>query len=193
MPATYDVSDAAYSKILMHAAKFPSRPVCGVLLGNDTDGKVQILDSLPLFHNYPLAPALEASMMIVEQYTKESKTRIVGCYWANELEGDTSIHRTAKKLGEQIGRECKNACIVVLDNRRIGEGVKDALKVYIADRSRGAGAAVTSVTGPAAMRNKKLLSVAQAIVDFDDHLANKKLDFLRQDLASFEKLAASKK
>jgi hypothetical protein len=68
------VARDAYSKLLLHACKHPSRPVMGVLLGNKakgdekssfSDALVPVVEAVPLFHSYALAPMMEMSMMQV--------------------------------------------------------------------------------------------------------------------------------
>jgi hypothetical protein len=67
--ASYDVTAIATSKILIHAAKFPSVAVNGILLGRKTAkgesdaGPVSILDAVPLFHtNLNLTPMLDVAL-----------------------------------------------------------------------------------------------------------------------------------
>ena len=60
----------AYSKLLLHACKHPARPVLGVLLGrkgktDEKDALAHVVEAVPLFHSYVLAPMLEMSMMQV--------------------------------------------------------------------------------------------------------------------------------
>lgn len=74
------VAGEAYAKMAMHAGKYPHHPVCGVLLGADatsrkqkTNGSspssssssIRIVDYVPFFHGAPLAPMLEAAMLLV--------------------------------------------------------------------------------------------------------------------------------
>jgi hypothetical protein len=64
----------AYAIMMLHASKYPSRPVTGILLGNKTHeaqmGKNQktgtfsydIVKAVPLSHHYLLAPMMEIAM-----------------------------------------------------------------------------------------------------------------------------------
>jgi hypothetical protein len=61
----YPVAAGAYEKILMHALKYPRRPVCGLVLGKEVGKSATIEDSIPLFHNYPMSSMLELAMMQV--------------------------------------------------------------------------------------------------------------------------------
>lgn len=54
------ISATAYLKVILHACRYPSRSILGVLLGSVAkDGSVEVSDAIPAFHSNPLAPALE--------------------------------------------------------------------------------------------------------------------------------------
>ena len=74
----YIVQQGAALKILLHAAKFPSAAVNGVLLGTvsapqgdsaadaPSSGAVTVVDAIPLFHSFlALAPMLETALVQV--------------------------------------------------------------------------------------------------------------------------------
>jgi hypothetical protein len=56
------VTSLAYLKMVLHAVRYPARPVMGVLLGS-ASGVCQ--NCVPTFHSNPLAPALEISFLMV--------------------------------------------------------------------------------------------------------------------------------
>lgn len=61
----YHISAKAYTKMLLHAAKYPHKAVNGVLLGEDCsqDSEVYAHDAIPLFHQcLGLAPMLEVAL-----------------------------------------------------------------------------------------------------------------------------------
>jgi hypothetical protein len=60
-----NINRLAYCKIVMHAVKYPSKPVMGVLVGKTTDGKPSAVDAIPLVHSYSLAPMMELAMLQV--------------------------------------------------------------------------------------------------------------------------------
>ena len=64
MPTTLERD--AYCVLFMHACKFPSRTVNGLLLGSASGDAVTVRKALPLFHGpLGLAPMLEAALMLV--------------------------------------------------------------------------------------------------------------------------------
>ena len=57
----------AYCTLFMHACKFPSRTVNGLLLGSALGDALTVRKALPLFHGpLGLAPMLEAALMLVQ-------------------------------------------------------------------------------------------------------------------------------
>lgn len=65
----YDMSQNAYIKLVLHALKHKSSAVNGVLIGRSTDDVVEIVDSVPLFHNHlGVLPPLEISLIMVRLF-----------------------------------------------------------------------------------------------------------------------------
>lgn len=62
----YSITEEAILTILLHAAKYPSRTICGVLLGPDPGKQskaVSISKAVPLFHlSLLLAPCVETAL-----------------------------------------------------------------------------------------------------------------------------------
>jgi len=60
----YTASEEALLTILLHAAKFPSCTVNGLLLGKGAGSDAQITHSIPLFHtvSLTLAPCVETAL-----------------------------------------------------------------------------------------------------------------------------------
>ena len=58
------ISSRAYSKILLHASKYPHKAVCGVVIAHEnSDNKIEVLDAVPLFHlSLGLAPMMEVAL-----------------------------------------------------------------------------------------------------------------------------------
>lgn len=61
--SSYVLSEEAYLTVLLHAAKYPSCTVCGVLLGQSGAGRVTVDTAVPLFHlSMLLAPCVETAL-----------------------------------------------------------------------------------------------------------------------------------
>ena len=68
MAYSCELSKLAYSKIILHAFKYPHTAINGVLLANEGSNRqsVKYVDAIPLFHhNLGLAPMLEVALMQV--------------------------------------------------------------------------------------------------------------------------------
>lgn len=65
----YSVSDRAYTLPLLHAARYPSSEVCGVLLAESSSADRETIDitkAVPLFHHWTtMSPMLEVALQQV--------------------------------------------------------------------------------------------------------------------------------
>jgi len=64
------IEEKAYAKLILHGAKYSSKPICGVFIGKINGDQITIIDSLPLFHSHVLAPLLEASFLQVTKFVE---------------------------------------------------------------------------------------------------------------------------
>jgi hypothetical protein len=63
MVSAYDLTEDSYLTILLHAAKYPSCTVCGVLLGKVSGKACTVTAAVPLFHlSMLLAPCVETAL-----------------------------------------------------------------------------------------------------------------------------------
>ncbi|KAI9284424.1 hypothetical protein BC943DRAFT_325626 [Umbelopsis sp. AD052] len=117
----YTVNERAYALPLLHAAKFPSSEVCGVLLAEASDSEtVNITQAVPLFHHWTtLTPMLEVALQQVDLYATKKKLEIVGWYVANENNTDRSLNEHTIKTIDKISRQNNNAVVFLIDNDNI--------------------------------------------------------------------------
>lgn len=60
---SFVLTEEAYLTVLLHAAKYPSCTVCGVLLGQSAGGQVTVQAALPLFHlSMFFAPCVDTAL-----------------------------------------------------------------------------------------------------------------------------------
>jgi hypothetical protein len=77
-PSAYVLTEEAYLTVLLHAAKYPSCTVCGVLLGQSTAGGVTVNTAVPLFHlSMLLAPCVETALSQVRASASGSEIGVV--------------------------------------------------------------------------------------------------------------------
>ncbi|KAL6066173.1 ER membrane protein complex subunit 8 [Balamuthia mandrillaris] len=101
----YSIRPLAYSKLLLHSAKYPHQAVNGVLVGTTESTKgdnAVIEDYIPLFHGHTLAPLLEVAMHLIEEYCAKQGQEILGYFHANELAADTEFGALAQKIADRL-------------------------------------------------------------------------------------------
>lgn len=101
-----EISTLAYSKIVLHALKYPQYSVRGVLLGynlnksNNFDQSdktisnnftVRVVDAIPAIHNNLVASNIETLFIHLDVYCEEENLKIVGLYFANQLLHDSAF------------------------------------------------------------------------------------------------------
>ncbi|XP_038974571.1 ER membrane protein complex subunit 8/9 homolog [Phoenix dactylifera] len=196
----YEVAQAAYIKVVLHALKHRASPVGGLLVGRlpeDNASTVQIADAIPLTHSQiGLLPSLELALIQVEEHFGAEGFSVVGYYHANERYDDAELGNAAKKIGDHIFRYFPRAALLMLDNKRLegllkGKGRDLVVQLYTRDSSKSwhqagsDGSSQMTIKEPSA--NVLLLDYIssekwQDIVDFDDHLDDISKDWLNPDL-----------
>ncbi|KAL2913871.1 hypothetical protein HK105_206605 [Polyrhizophydium stewartii] len=131
---TFEVSTAAYAKLVLHAAKYPTEPIYGVLLAEagasaTAGGKQRIVDAVPLFHSHwILTPSLQlgmeqASCRAIEIYAKQAGLKIAGAYAANELETNRGVEPAVGAAAAQIDTHTGgHALLLVFDPIQFKKG-----------------------------------------------------------------------
>ncbi|KAJ6949815.1 ER membrane protein complex subunit 8/9 [Populus alba x Populus x berolinensis] len=203
----YEISQNAYIKLVLHSLKHKTSAVNGVFVGSSCDDVVQIIDSVPLFHNHlGLLPPLEISLIMIEEYYSAQGLGIVGYFHANERSDDVELGNVAKNIGDHIYRYFPQAAILLLDNKKLEALPKgkdrlpvmqicNKLLVYVFTDLRDAsknwklagsdGGCRLTTKEPAA--NAVLLDYISSkkwedVVDFDDHLDDITKDWLNPEL-----------
>jgi len=144
------LSKEAFVKMVMHAYKYPERAIVGVLLcsastpSNTTldqkEGKKKerhtlvLTDTLPLFHNPPLAPLLEVALLQADEHCRLTGRTLCGVYFANEMLTDSALNTIAIRIATKIKNFFPQAFIVQLDNAKLSSfTVKSMFRTYRAE------------------------------------------------------------
>ncbi|KAI4520334.1 UPF0172-domain-containing protein [Schizophyllum commune Loenen D] len=192
----YTFSDDAYLKLFFHCAKYPHRVVNGVLLGNEVGDEVQITDAVPLLHHWThLSPMMEIGLDLAATHAASVGLKLVGYYQACERLDDTNLTPVGEKVARRIRDSFANAAAFVIDGEQIGTG-SAALIPYtfntstsswtrnssstVAPFTEGSTYRLTSLDIP--LRAVKLVRQEQRekkFGDFDDHLEDVTIDWLR--------------
>ncbi|EJD41858.1 UPF0172-domain-containing protein, partial [Auricularia subglabra TFB-10046 SS5] len=185
--ASYTLSHQAYLKVVFHAAQHPHKPVNGVLLGQGSGGRVEIVDTVPLLHHWTsLSPSMEIGLDLAYGHAEAAGLNIVGYYQATDRTDDTALAPVGERVASRIKERFPSAVALVIDGEALGSG-SIALVPYSqagAGWKRDAWAAPRfTLASPASPgRTLELIrdnGLHRALADFDDHLEDVALDWLR--------------
>ncbi|KAK9813344.1 hypothetical protein WJX73_001519 [Symbiochloris irregularis] len=191
MPSTeaaYTLQENAALKILLHAAKYPSAAVNGVLLGTVAQSEsdlsaVTIVDAVPLFHTFlSLSPMLETALVQVASYAKQQGfgLQVVGYYHANASLLDKDLSPTARKIADKVHQRQPASCTILVDNTKLQEFChqesEEVLQLWLQDSSGtwkpSSSDLLTVKSEGLSMRYQQLQAqhTYRRLFDFDDHL-----------------------
>ncbi|KAF6999050.1 hypothetical protein CFC21_015125 [Triticum aestivum] len=200
----YELAQAAYVKLALHALKHPAAAVNGLLVGTLADpaaspAVVSVADAVPLSHqphHLPLLPTLELALTLVEDHFQAQGLAVVGYYHANARRDDADLPAVAKRVGDHIFRYFPRAAVLLLDNVKLEEVVKgnsrDAVvQLYTRDSSKSWRQAGSDGSSQLKLKEPSTNVVLadhvttkkwQQVVDFDDHLDDISKDWLNASL-----------
>ncbi|XP_048475271.1 ER membrane protein complex subunit 9-like [Rhincodon typus] len=119
--AEVEISARAYVKMQLHAAKYPSCAVNGLLLAErapGTGGCLLLNDCVPLFHNcLPLTVMLEVALNQVDVWSHAKNQVIAGYYQANDHMRDPRYR--ACSIGDRVAEHLREAVLIMLDNTKL--------------------------------------------------------------------------
>lgn len=118
----YELAQAAYVKLALHALKHPAAAVNGLLVGRLADpaaspAVVSVVDAVPLSHqphHLPLLPTLELALTLVEDHFQAQGLAVVGYYHANARRDDADLPAVAKRVGDHIFRYFPRAAVLLV-------------------------------------------------------------------------------
>jgi len=192
---SYTISPETYYKVYFHAAKHPHLPVNGIFLGVQTQNTVAIQDAVPLLHHWTsLSPMMEIGLDLATQHADSAGMKVVGYYQACERLDDTSLAPVGERVAGRIKGTFENAVAFVIDNRKLGTS-ECALVPYIASPSTsnwrqapsdppaftpGSKFQLESKESPSeAAKYVQEQHLHEVFGDFDDHLEDVTIDWLR--------------
>lgn len=199
---SYSLSENAYLKIFFHAAKHPHLPVNGVLLGRQTSDVVVIEDIIPLLHHWTnLSPMMEIGLDLAKGHAEAQEMSLVGYYQASERLDDTALAPVGERVAQKIRDQFNDAVAFVIDGDKLGTG-DPALLPYLPQPSTTLWRPCTAQSPAFTTGSNFLLAKADspsraiALVrdhnlhekfgDFDDHLEDVTIDWLRNNACRVE-------
>ena len=205
-----ELSSRAYSKMILHAAKYPHCAVNGVLIAskrrvknissnaaeNNSNKMLVITDAVPLFHqNLGLTPMTEVALAQVDSTAALNGRNIVGFYHANEHFEDVSVDTFSQRIADKIASASSDeaSVLVTLDNRRLGVMMSHpAILVSVAEKKNGGGSwkRVEDNSEQFSLEEGAVEAIAamiqkglpEQLVDFDNHLDDVAKDYLNVEL-----------
>ncbi|XP_033626920.1 ER membrane protein complex subunit 8-like [Asterias rubens] len=188
------LSNRAYCKLIMHAAKYPHASVNGVLLAEKRKLKenkiLRFVDCVPLFHlSLGLVPMLEVSLLQIDSHCQANGLVIAGYYHANEHLKDSNPSPIALKIADKVYDNCNEACLFMIDNTKmIIDCDQCVLKHYTVQDNKWK---LKSSNSPLLSDNCLTIAgdllkdkVYQDLIDFDSHLDDITKEWLNPELNS---------
>lgn len=187
--AKFQLSHKAYTKLIIHAAKYPHAPVNGVLLGAATssNGPVVVADAVPLLHQWTsLSPMMEIGLDLARTHAESAGMTLLGYYQATQrLDDDEGLSAVGQKITSTLREKYKDAFALVIDSASIASTTTPPLIAYL---STSQGFNKSSFSPTFALAEADSVERALAAVrgdslskfgDFDDHLEDVSVDWLR--------------
>ncbi|TPX48744.1 hypothetical protein SeMB42_g00319 [Synchytrium endobioticum] len=154
---------------------------------------VVIEDTIPLFHGTGmyLEPMTLVALQQVQEYCSQTNQLILGCYVANEGYADTSIPGAVAKLATRIHENLASsgvgAILMAVDNSKLApQDAKVAIRPYTYQTSQWKPLPTSSAEWNTASTFSEDLptfiqtpAIYNMITDFDNHLDNVSLDWIR--------------
>jgi len=193
------VNVQAYSKILLHASKYPHKAINGVVLAEDCkqNDVLRIVDAVPLFHQcLGLAPMLEIALTQIDVYCQRKNLVIAGYYQANEHVNSNSPDNIAFKIAEKINDLCSQSLLIMVNNLKMDIECKNtALDIYCSNEGKWKKKDNWELIGgdiSLSMTSQLIkCKTYQSLTDFDNHLDDISLDWLNTTINDVLKLTPS--
>ncbi|KAG9088796.1 hypothetical protein FRC06_001847 [Ceratobasidium sp. 370] len=195
MSSKFTISHKAYTKVIVHAAKYPHAPVNGVLIGRPTPsdgGPIVVEDAIPLLHQWTsLSPMMEIGLDLARSHAESMGMILLGYYQATQrLDDDEGLSAVGQRIASNLKDKFKDAFALVVDSASIASTTTPPLILYTS--SSGQSWTRTTFSPTFALVESDSPARALAIIrkdsafasfgDFDDHLQDVTVDWLRGGL-----------
>jgi hypothetical protein len=121
------LSQKAFVTSLLHACKHVTTPVYGVLLAEPLkdNSVLRIVESVPLFHETPMAPLLEVAMTMISKECATSGLIPVGIYFGSDHYQEDKTYPHAEAVASNLGGRgtaIKNPLLAVIRTSELANG-----------------------------------------------------------------------
>ncbi|KAF8262910.1 UPF0172-domain-containing protein [Lactarius quietus] len=187
----FQLSDLAYTKIILHALKHPHQTVNGVLLGglSQSVGRtVEIVDAVPLQHHWTnLSPMMEVGLGMVTNYARTRQLQIVGYYQAPERLDDTTLSPVGERVACKIKESFETPVALVINGSKLDDANGGAFVSYVAIspttfRPVEGKLRFTESIPSLALHLARRMDLLGQFGDFDDYLEDNRVQYLTNGL-----------
>ncbi|CAE7091376.1 unnamed protein product [Rhizoctonia solani] len=182
----FQISHKAYTKLILHAAKYPHAPVNGVLLGEASGEPIVIVDAVPLLHQWTsLSPMMEIGLDLARTHAESMGMKLIGYYQATQrLDDDEGLSAVGQKITANLREQFRDAFALVIDSASIASTTTPPLIAYTSPNLTRTNFSPTFKLVEEDSVERALASVRKdptlgRFGDFDDHLEDVSVDWLR--------------
>ncbi|CAE6481000.1 unnamed protein product [Rhizoctonia solani] len=181
----FQLSHKAYTKLIVHAAKYPHAPVNGVLLGKASGDPIVIIDAIPLLHQWTsLSPMMEIGLDLARSHAESTGMKLLGYYQATQRLDDEGLSAVGQKITANLREGFKDAFALVIDSASIASTAAPPLIPYTSSNLTRTSFSPTFTLAESDSVERALTFVRKdsafnTFGDFDDHLEDVSVDWLR--------------
>ncbi|EGD82018.1 hypothetical protein PTSG_02703 [Salpingoeca rosetta] len=189
---------AAYVKAVCHASKHSFGAVNGVLLGlvhEEGNGRqeVEVVDVLPMLHQHTTLNMLaQMALSQADAYARSKDMRIVGYYHASARASSCELSGNGPLIADKIHSKCNGAVALVANFGKLARTGMADCRLFEPFKKGSDGKWKRSDEEIVMLPTEELAyqtaaefvasGAHEALVDFDDHVADVSRDWLNEDL-----------
>jgi len=187
----FHLTDLAYTKLILHALKYPDQTVNGVLLAlTPTAGApIVIVDAVPLCHWTNLKPSVELGLEKAAGYAQSRQLKVVGYYETQEHVRHMNLfYEDSRRIMGKIRDEFSTPVVLLLDRYKLDDESGAALASFVPPPGQTTISlhvqGILSFDWTIPNRTKHLIrqsDVSEMFWDFDDHPEDENVPCLTND------------
>ncbi|CAK74837.1 unnamed protein product (macronuclear) [Paramecium tetraurelia] len=173
-----DIQKIVYKKAMLHACKYSTEDVIGILIGQINDTHVNIVDAYPLFHSRVSLNTLEVSLDIISSEL-QSDRKIIGVYEAR-ANARGIMSEIAKEMLHNINQ--KQAIVLRISQVEVDDAPILNAKIVSLNENVKYVINSSSTLEWWVIQDCLKAGLHWKIIDFDAHFENVQLNFRNQYL-----------
>ncbi|CAD8176755.1 unnamed protein product [Paramecium octaurelia] len=173
-----DIQKIVYKKAMLHACKYSTEDVIGILIGQITDKSINIVDAYPLFHSRVSLNTLEVSLDIISSELQNDR-KIIGVY-----EAKANFRGIMSELAREILNNINQNKAILMRISQIEVDDTFVLNAKIVSQNENVKHVINSSSTLEwwVIQDCLKAGLHWKIVDFDAHFENVQLNFRNQYL-----------